>query len=37
MEFNEWDGQKLYALPRRKYLNETIFNGLNLFGELGGF
>ena len=37
MEFADWEGQHIYALPRKKYLNETIFHGLNLFGELGGF
>ena len=37
MECTHIDGKKIYVLPRKKHLSETIFKALNRFGELGGF
>ena len=36
-EFEELSGEKLYALPRKKYLSEFLFNALNEFGRQGGY
>lgn len=37
METTKIEGKRVYALPRKKLLSETLFKALNRFGELGGF
>lgn len=36
-EFQFWNGERIYALPRKKYLSEFQFQTINEFGKLGGF
>lgn len=37
MVFEEIDGEKIYALPRKRNLSEFYFKELNTFGKMGGF
>lgn len=36
-EFMEINGEKVYAIPRKKYVSELLFNTINGYGRMGGF